>query len=509
MNFSQSSSDVYLSMQKPETKITEKQGKKPPIWGLILLLVIGGLGLWQLMAQNSAPIAQTAEKSPPRPVKTLPITQKEGVKRVKLLGQAEAGETATVRSQTDGLVKQVLVREGDKVTPRMTLVILEDADQQVALSQAKAQLAKEKSQLAKLTVGTRPEIISQRRAELNTAIAREQEARANLQSIISLTPDLMAQREADVTRTIAREKETQDNLARIENLTQEGAFSERALVEAKAEADAAQSERSKAESALTAEKIRTRQTEAEAKTTLDGVISQRRRQEALLAEAIAGPTQEEIEAQQGLVAAAVAAVQQAQLQLSRVQIKALTSGVVQSRTVDAGDYVEVSDPVVTLVSDQQLDIFLEVPESLVRQVYPGLAVQLTARALPQWQETAQITGVIPATDPTSRRQLIRLNLQNPPQKLLAGMAVQGDLQLPIEADADTFIVPRDALIRRGEDWLVYTVSGDTAQSINVEIVADMGEKMAVSSPKLSLNQSLVVTGGEGLKEGSSVKIVDN
>ncbi|MGK7932195.1 MAG: efflux RND transporter periplasmic adaptor subunit [Microcystaceae cyanobacterium] len=504
MNPSNSPSDTHSSSQNLTPN--PKKAHNRLNWLLILPVIILSIVIWQLFSPKNAPVAQE-EGFPPRPVKTAPITPERGVKPVKLLGQVEAGETATVRSQIEGRVKQVFVREGDKITEGMTLVLLEDIDQQVALNQAKARLAQEKSRLDQLLVGTRPEIISQRKAELSSAIAREQEARANLESILQLTPDLIAQREADVQRAIAREKETQDNLKRVENLAQEGAFSERALVEAKADADAANSDRLKAESALTAEKIQTRQTEAEGKTTLDSAIAQRRREEALLEEAIAGPTPEEIGAQRGLVAGAQASVQQVELQLSRVQIKALTSGIVQSRTVNVGDYVESSDAVLTIVSDKEVNIFLEVPESLVRQVSTGLPVQLTARALPQWQETANITAVVPTTDPTSRRQLVRLNLNNPPKNLLAGMAVQGKLMLPLQSDENTFIVPRDSLIRRGDNWFLFTIKDNVAQQIKVDMIADMGEKMAVASPELSLGQSLVVTGSEGLKDEAKVKVI--
>jgi len=41
-----------------------------------------------------------------------------------LLGQIEASETATVRTQTDGLVQRVLVQSGDRVTPGTTIAIL-------------------------------------------------------------------------------------------------------------------------------------------------------------------------------------------------------------------------------------------------------------------------------------------------------------------------------------------------------------------------------------------------
>ena len=60
--------------------------------------------------------------------------------------------------------------------------------------------------------------------------------------------------------------------------------------------------------------------------------------------------------------------------MQRTEIKAAFSGIVQSRDVDPGDYVEVSDPIVTLVSDRSLDIFLEIPENLSGQVSPGMRV---------------------------------------------------------------------------------------------------------------------------------------
>jgi len=52
-------------------------------------------------------------------------------------------------------VQRVLVQSGDRVTP--TIAILDDADQQLAVAEAQARLAQERSELARLEVGTRRE----------------------------------------------------------------------------------------------------------------------------------------------------------------------------------------------------------------------------------------------------------------------------------------------------------------------------------------------------------------
>ena len=508
-----------INTQTPDQKPTTEQAKefskswKKPAWWLVVILALGGgLGLWQIF-KSEPPVAQTtAQEPPPRPVETISLTQGTGVRRIKLLGQAEASERATLRSQIDGTVKQVLVKEGDRVTPGKTVAILDDADQRLALSQAQARLAEERSNLERVQVGTRPEIIRQREAEVRSAKTREQEARDNLKNITALQPDLLAQREAELQSAKVREKEAQDNLQRIKGLATEGALSERALVEARTTADATTSERLRAEAAVTGQKTESQQTIAQAKAAIDTAQNERLRLEALLAEAKAGPTKEEIAAQQGVVSSAQAFVNQAELELQRAQIKANLAGVVRSRTVSVGDYLEEGDPILTLVSGQAVDIFLELPEDLSGQVKEGMPVQLTARALANWQQQATITGVVPAANATSRRQLVRVSLPNPPADLLPGMAIQGDLELPVETansgDTPTFVVPRDALTRRGNEWLVFTVNDGQVQQLNVEMVSDMGQEVAIANEQLQAGQSIVLRGGDGLKDGSSVKLVE-
>lgn len=329
------------------------------------------------------------------------------------------------------------------MTVGMTIAILDDSDQQLAVAEAKARLAQERSNLARLEVGTRPEII--------------------------------AQRQAAVKSTKAREQETQDNLDRLINLVAEGAFSQRNLVEARAAVDDTRGERLEAEAAL--------------------------------AEAVAGPIREEIAAQRANVAAAVAALNQAELSLQRTRVNALTSGVVQQRQVSPGDYIESSGAIATLVAEDSLDVFLELPEELSGTIRSGLSVELRARALPQWRERATITGVVPEANSASRRQRVRVRLDNPPPGLLSGMAVTGTLELP--SNRSGFVVSRDALTRRQNQWLVFTVVDGKAKPIEVEMIADMGQEVAIDSEQLRTGQPIVLRGGDGLTDGASVRVINS
>ncbi|NJR62872.1 MAG: efflux RND transporter periplasmic adaptor subunit [Cyanobacteria bacterium CRU_2_1] len=434
-------SELHGSSSKP---LRSRYLKRSPLGLLALLLLVGGgVVIWRTFTPASAPSSsEMAPGFPPTPVEIVALKQGEGVRRIQLLGQIEASKTATLRTQTAGMVEQVLVEVGDRVTPGMTIATLDDADQQLALAEAQARLAQERSELARLEVGTRPEIIAQRQAELRSAQAREREA--------------------------------QESLARYVVLVEEGAISENALIEERAAVDA---------------------------TTAD-----RLQAEATLAEAMAGPTREEIAAQQASVAAAESAVDQAQLALTRTQVTAPAGGIVQSREVSTGDLLESNDPILTLVNGDDLNVFLELPEQLSGSITPGLLVELTARALPDWRQRATISGVVPAANAASRRQMVRVDLNNPPQNLLPKMAIAAELQLQV--DPDSFVVPRDALVRREEIWLVYTVVEGKAMEVQVQLVVDMGETMAVSSHQLQVGQPIVVRGSEALMDGVPVQIVE-
>ena len=479
-------------------------------WLLSVLILGSGVAIWQFFIPSPVPSKAQIVKStpPPKPVTVTNLTQGDAQRKVKLLGQVEAGERATLSPQIDGTVKKILVKEGDRISKGMVVAILDDADVKLALAEAKAKLAQAQSNLERLQVGTRSEVIEQRQAQLKSAQAREEEAKTNLDSLIALQPDLIAQRQAELQSAKTREKEAQDNLARISSLSEEGALSERALVEAQSRVDTALSERLRAESALKAQETQSRQDIAEARTNFDNIRNEKLSIKATLAEAKAGPTFEEIAAQKGLVDVAQANVQQAELALQRTKIKAPFSGIIQSRDVDTGDYVEVNDPLLTLVGDRSLDIFLEVPENLSGQVSQGMSVNLFARALPDWQRQTVITAVIPSADSASRRQLVRVTLNNPPPKLLPGMAIQADLEIPL-ALSEGFVIPRDALTRRGNQWLLFTVENDQAQQLEVELLSDLGAEVIVNHPQLQIGEKVVVKGGDGLRENSAVKVVSN
>ena len=102
--------------------------KRSWLWALfsILMLTVGGVGLWRwvAIAEGTAQVQKPERTSRARPVIAIPLEVGRGVQRVELLGQVEAGESATIRSQTSGVVQQIGVSEGDRVNTGDIIAIL-------------------------------------------------------------------------------------------------------------------------------------------------------------------------------------------------------------------------------------------------------------------------------------------------------------------------------------------------------------------------------------------------
>ena len=129
--------------------------RRSPLVLLALLLVGGSAVLWRTLRPISEPVAAGAQGFPSIPVETTALAKGAAVQRVTLLGQVESITTATVRSQTSGVIEAVRVEVGDRVTPGTVIATLSTADQQLSLAEAQARLAQERSDLARLDAGTR------------------------------------------------------------------------------------------------------------------------------------------------------------------------------------------------------------------------------------------------------------------------------------------------------------------------------------------------------------------
>lgn len=190
----------------------------------------------------------------------------------------------------------------------------------------------------------------------------------------------------------------------------------------------------------------------------------------------------------------------AEIDLRRAKIRAPFPGVVSMRHTEAGAYVDVGDPVVTLINDTELEIEADVPVARIAALAPGREV--SAVVGPGATYPATVRAVVPEDNPLTRTRLVRFTPKFPDTlNLAANQSVT--LHLPIGKVRDVVTVHKDAILNRKGQTLVYVVEGDAAQIHPVGLGQAVDGRFEVLSG-LKPGALVVVRGNERLRPGQKV-----
>ena len=101
-------------------EFTSQTKSRKPWLALLLLISIGinGIAFFRIFnpsQQADKPATAAVKPRPPRAVEVATLAAGNATRTVQLLGQVESPQQATIRAQTGGVVKQMLVQPGDRV----------------------------------------------------------------------------------------------------------------------------------------------------------------------------------------------------------------------------------------------------------------------------------------------------------------------------------------------------------------------------------------------------------
>lgn len=187
-----------------------------------------------------------------------------------------------------------------------------------------------------------------------------------------------------------------------------------------------------------------------------------------------------------------------QYQLSKTQIFSPVTGLVQQRLISIGDYVQPGTALFQIVVTQQLQARLYLPETLVEQVQPGLAVQL--ESLGQTLK-AKVTRLRPMLNAVSRALEILVEFDNA-HHWKAGTSVTAKLIL--ETHDHALLIPERSLVPRPGGQVVYLINQGRAQQRLVQTGARDGEWIEVLRG-LVAGDPIALDGASFLTEGTLVK----
>ena len=193
----------------------------------------------------------------------------------------------------------------------------------------------------------------------------------------------------------------------------------------------------------------------------------------------------------------------ATLELSYTTVVAPISGVVASRDIKPGNFVQINSPIIRIVDSGQLEATLNVPEREIAKLKPGQKVELAADALPGHAFAGTVDRVSPVVD-TGTGTFRVVTTFSGEGGLQPGMF--GRLSINYDQRADALVVPRTALLEDGGAPAVYVVRDGKALRAELKLGYDDAGWVEVRDG-LKQGDEVVIAGKAALREGSAVQVI--
>jgi multidrug efflux system membrane fusion protein len=221
-------------------------------------------------------------------------------------------------------------------------------------------------------------------------------------------------------------------------------------------------------------------------------------------------SEQELQRQRTLLAAAEAALQQAQsgasLEGNRLEdtvLRADADGIITRVDADVGEVVEIGKPVVTLAQDGARDVVVEFPED--RAALARIArAEVTLWALPGKQFPAVLRELSASADPVTRTFRARYSVRAPAQALALGQSAAVRLTLPVQKGGVR--LPTTALVEQGGAAHVWLFDAGSVRRVPVQVAGLDGNDVVVAG--LQAGAQVVVAGVHTLVEGQRVRPLD-
>jgi RND family efflux transporter MFP subunit len=205
--------------------------------------------------------------------------------------------------------------------------------------------------------------------------------------------------------------------------------------------------------------------------------------------------------------AAQQAVRVAQLNLRDATVKAPFAGVIQTRTVQGGQYLQPGAILGTLLQRDPLLLRFPVTESDAPRVKVGMNANLTLHESSRTY-VAKIILVAAAADPTTRLVQVTATVDDDHKYWLRPGAFC-DVNVPIGDARQAIVVPTLSVQPTDKGNVVYTVdAGNIAHVRSVSLGMHTPDGGVEITQGLSAGELLVVRGFEPLSEGAPVQISD-
>jgi RND family efflux transporter MFP subunit len=196
---------------------------------------------------------------------------------------------------------------------------------------------------------------------------------------------------------------------------------------------------------------------------------------------------------------------QAEKAVADTTIHAPFDGSVTARPVAAGEYVALTNKLVTIVRIGTMKLQLQTPEQRAAKGKIGMAVLARISAYPDREFTGRITAVNPSVDPNSRVFILEAKFDNPKGELRPGMFATAHVLLP--GGESAVFVPRAAVIRdkTTDSYQVFVIDNKIAR-LRVVVTGEVDGNDVRIVNGLSGGETVAASQQSALFDGARVEV---
>lgn len=200
---------------------------------------------------------------------------------------------------------------------------------------------------------------------------------------------------------------------------------------------------------------------------------------------------------------AEAELRELKIRLEQTRIYAPMSGIVAQRYVDPGALVSPSTPLLRIVNLTTLVTQANVPEVNIGSLRVGNETVVRVDAVPDAVFRGRVSRIAPVLDAATRTALVEIDVPNPEGLLKAEMFAR--IQLDSGRTREAILIPREALVYRGQQPGVYLVEGNEPVFRTIETGLTRGEEVEVLA-NLEPGTRIVGRGATMLTKGDRIRV---
>ena len=215
-------------------------------------------------------------------------------------------------------------------------------------------------------------------------------------------------------------------------------------------------------------------------------------------------------ANNAIVEADKAAVQQYSALVSFEKVYAPFDGVITARNTDIGDLINsgsstsVKTDLFHISQPGKLRVYVNVPEEYTRGIKVGMTADLSLAEFPDHKFQGKLVRTADDINLTTRTLLVEIDVDNPTGTLLTGSYAEVHLAVPTQAS--TFLIPVNTLLFRTEGLRVGIVKDGKVALTAVTPGHDFGDQMEIVSG-VKANDQVIINPPDSIVSGQEVQIV--